>query len=323
MKAIVNDRYGSPDVMELRDIDRPTLTEDGVLVCVRASSVNALDWHTLRGKPYVARLDAGLRRPKARVLGADAAGVVEAVGANVTHVKLGDEVFGSCLGSFAEYVNGRQFVTKPAALTFEEAAAIPTAGLTALQGLRDKGAIRPGQHVLINGAGGGVGTFAVQIAKAFGAEVTAATRADNADVVRSLGADHFIDHTTQAIARGQERYDLILDVAGTQSMRSLRRALAPNGTIVIVAPGPGQWIGPITRILGAVISSRFSAQQTRPFLAGVNRDDLVVLKDLVEAGKVRPVIDRTYPLEAVPDAVRYVEAGGVRGKVAITVSAAP
>ncbi len=240
MHAIVNDRYGPPDVLGVRDIDQPTLTDDGVLVRVHATSINAFDWHTMRGKPYIARLDGGLRRPKTHVLGLDVAGVVEAAGPAVVGLKVGDRVFGSRLGAFAEYVNGRNFVPMPTTLTFEEAAAVPTAGLTALQGLRDKGGIQPGQRVLINGAGGGVGTFAVQIAKSFGADVTATTSTANLDLIHSLGADTVIDHTRDDVTKGSSRFDLILDCGGNHSLAKLRRVLTPTGTIVIVAPGPGQ-----------------------------------------------------------------------------------
>lgn len=319
MQAIVNDRYGSPDVLELRDIDKPSVTDDGVLVRVRATSVNAYDWHMMRGLPYVARLSEGLRKPKTTVLGLDVAGTVEAVGRKVTHLKPGDDVFGSRSGAFAEYVSGRNFVPMPAGLTFEQAAAISTAGQTALQALRDKGGIRPGQRVLINGAGGGVGTFAVQLAKAFGADVTGVTSARNLDLVRSIGADQVIDYAREDFTRSGQRYDLILDAGGNHSLSSVRRVLTPEGTLVLIAPGPGQWIGPIARMLGAIVTSRFVGQRMLPFLSTVSKDDLLVLKELIEAGKVRPVIDRMYPLSEVPEAIRYVEAGHAGGKVVITV----
>lgn len=319
MQAIVNDRYGSPDVLELRDIDKPSVTDDGVLVRVRATSVNAYDWHMMRGLPYVARLSEGLRKPKTTVLGLDVAGTVEAVGRKVTHLKPGDDVFGSRSGAFAEYVSGRNFVPMPAGLTFEQAAAISTAGQTALQALRDKGGIQPGQRVLINGAGGGVGTFAVQLAKAFGADVTGVTSARNLDLVRSIGADQVIDYAREDFTRSGQRYDLILDAGGNHSLSSVRRVLTPEGTLVLIAPGPGQWIGPIARMLGAIVTSRFVGQRMLPFLSTVSKDDLLVLKELIEAGKVRPVIDRMYPLSEVPEAIRYVEAGHAGGKVVITV----
>ena len=320
MRAFVSNRYGSPDVMKLGEVDRPEVTEESALVRVRATSVNAFDWHMLRGKPYLARLGEGLRSPKTTVLGLDVAGVVEAVGEKVTHVKPGDHVFGSRTGAFAEYISGRNMVLMPNGITFEQAAAVPTAGQTALVGLRDKGEIKAGQRILINGAGGGVGTFAVQIAKAFGAEVTAVTSTRNLDMVRSIGADHVVDYTREDFTRSRERYDLIFDIGGNRSLSRTRRVLTPDGTLVLVAPGRGQWIGPIVRVLGAVVTTRFRRQRVRPFLAPVSRDNLLVLKELIEAGKITPVIDRTYPFDEIPDAVRHVERGHVGGKVVITVS---
>jgi NADPH:quinone reductase-like Zn-dependent oxidoreductase len=318
MKAIVKDRYGSPDVLYLDELDKPAVTDEGVLVRVRATSINAHDWHMLRGKPYLARLSEGFRAPKERQLGLDVAGIVEEVGAGVTHVKPGDAVFGSRYGAFAEYVSGKNMVPMPAGLTFERAAAVPTAGQTALQGLRDHGALQAGQRVLIYGAGGGVGSFAVQIAKALGAEVTAVTSTRNVETMRSIGADHVIDYTRDDFTRGMGRYELILDVGGTRRLSAMRRALTPTGRIVMVAPQPGQWIGPVVRILGAVITTRLGGKPARAFLAQPNRDDLFVLKELIEAGKVTPVIDRSYPFDQIPDAVRYVEAGHAQGKVVIT-----
>ncbi|MGH2358266.1 MAG: NAD(P)-dependent alcohol dehydrogenase, partial [Candidatus Limnocylindria bacterium] len=259
------------------------------------------------------------RRPRTTVLGLDVAGVIEAIGANVTHVKPGDRVFGVRSGAFAEYVIGRTMVPMPAGLTFEQAAAVPVAGQTALQGLRDKGGIHPGQRVLINGAGGGVGTFAVQIAKALGAEVTGLSRPENLETIHSIGADHVIDYTRQDFTRSGQRYDLILDVGGNRSLTQLKRVLTPDGTIVLVAPAPGQWIGPIVRILGAMVTSRFGHQKVRPFLSNAKLEDLLTLKELIEAGKVTPVIDRTYPFDQIPEAIRHVEGGHVRGKVVITV----
>ena len=319
MKAFVNDRYGSPDVMEIRDLPQPQLTDEGALVRVRATSINAYDWHMLRGKPYLARLSEGLRRPKTTVLGVDVAGEVEAIGANVTHLAVGDRVFGSRSGAFAEYVSGRNMVRMPANLTFEQAAAVPTAGMTALQGLRDQGDLRPGQRVLINGAGGGVGTFAVQIAKALGAEVTATTGQGNLDLMRSIGADHVIDYGREDFTRGSSRYDLVLDIGGRPSLRAIRRVLTPTGRVVMVAPGGGQWIGPIVRVVGGVVLSRLSGRRSRAFLATVNRDDLLTLKDLIEAGKVTPVIDRTLGFEQIPTGVRLVESGQAAGKVVVSV----
>ena len=318
MKAFVSGRYGSPDVMELREVDRPEVTEEGALVQVRATSVNAFDWHMLRGKPYLARLGEGFRTPKTTILGLDVAGVVEAVGAKVTHIKPGDHVFGSRTGAFAEYIIGRSVVPMPAGLTFEQAAAVPTAGQTALVAVRDKGELKAGQRVLINGAGGGVGTFAVQIAKALGADVTAVTNTRSVDMVRSIGADQVVDYTREDFTRSRQRYDLIVDAGGNRRLSHMRRVMSPEGTIVLVAPGPGQWIGPIVRMLGAVVTTRFGHQKVRPFLTPVSRENLLVLKELIESGKVRPVIDRTYPFSEIPDAVRYVEGGSVQGKVVIT-----
>jgi len=318
MKAFISDRYGSPDVMRLQDVDVPELTEESALVRVRATSVNAFDWHMLRGKPYLARLGEGFRTPKTTILGLDVAGIVEAVGANVTHIKPGDRVFGSRTGAFAEYVSGRTMVPMPDGATFEQAAAVPTAGQTALVGLRDKGELQAGQRVLINGAGGGVGTFAVQIAKALGADVTAVTSTKNVEMVGGIGADRVIDYTREDFTRGRQRYDLIFDVGGNRSLSRTRRMLTPDGTLVLVAPGRGEWIGPIVRIIGAAVTSRLGRQKIRPFLAPVSRDSLLVLKELIEAGKLSPVIDRTFPFSEIPDAVRYLEGGHVGGKVIIT-----
>ena len=319
MKAIIHDRYGSPDVMRLGEVAMPNLPDDAVLVRVRATSINAHDWHMLRGKPYIARLSEGLRRPKSNVLGIDVAGTVEEVGVNVMHVKPGDDVYGSRSGAFAEYISGRNMVPMPSGLTYEQAAAVPTAGQTALQGLRDHAAVRPGERVLVNGAGGGVGSFAVQIAGALGAEVTAVTRTDNVELMRRLGAVEVIDYSREDFTRAGRRYDVILDAGGSRSLSDMRRALTADGRLILVAPGSGQWVGPLARMAAAAVASRFSRQRVRAFLAKVNRDDLLALKELLEAGKVRPVIDRTYPLVQVPEAIRYVESGGVRGKVVITV----
>jgi len=318
MRAYARDRYGSPDVLELREVTKPELTDEGVLVRVHATSVNAHDWHMLRGKPYIARLGEGLRRPQGSILGIDVAGTVEAVGAAVTHLGPGDRVFGSRSGAFAEYVTGRSMVPMPANLTFEQAAAIPVAGQTALQGLRDRGGIQAGQRVLINGAGGGVGTFAVQIAKAFGTEVTAVTGPRNVEMVRSIGADRVVDYTAEDFTRDGQRYDVIFDVGGNRPLSHLRRALTAEGTVVLVAPAPGQWIGPIARVIGAVVTSRFRRQKVRPFLSSVSRDDLLALKELVESGKVTPVVDRVYPFEKIPEAIRHVEGGHAAGKVVIS-----
>jgi NADPH:quinone reductase-like Zn-dependent oxidoreductase len=318
MKAFVKDRYGSPDVLELQEVEKPKLTgPEAILVRVRAAALNAHDWHMLRGKPYLARLSEGFRRPKERQLGLDVAGIAEEVGENVTDVRPGDAVYGSRYGAFSEYVSSRNMVPMPTGLTFEEAAAIPTAGMTALQGLRDRGALEAGQTVLVNGAGGGVGTFAVQIAVALGAKVTAVTSTKNVEMARSIGADEVIDYTRDDFTRGGRRYDLILDVGGNRRLSAMRRALTPTGRIVMVAPQPGQWIGPIARIAGAVITTRLGSRPAGAFLADVSRDDLLALKEFIEAGKLRPVIDRTYRFDEIPEGIRYVESGAAAGKVVI------
>jgi len=323
MKAIVRRAYGSPDVLALQDIEKPDVDGDSVLIRVRAASVNALDWHFMRGAPFLARMGAGLRTPKTGGLGVDVAGEVEAVGTDVTELRPGDAVFGARDGACAEYVRGRvrNFVPKPANVSFEQAAAVAVAGCTALQGLRDKGQLRPGQRVLINGAGGGVSTFAVQIAKALGGEVTAVCGTHNVELTRALGADRVIDYSREDFTRSGARYDLILDVAANRSLAACRRVLASAGTLVIVgAAGNGRRIGPIVaRMLGAVAWSRVGRRRMLPFLAKVTREDLIVLKELIEAGKVTPVVDRTYPLSETPAAIRYLEQGHSRGKVVITV----
>lgn len=318
MKAFVKRRYGAPDVLRLEDVERPVPTDEQILVRVRAASVNAHDWHMLRGKPYIARLSEGLRRPKDPSIGLDVAGIAEEVGSAVSHVKPGDRVFGSRSGAFAEYVAGRNMIAMPHNATFEQAAAVPTAGYTALQGLRDKGALRPGQRVLVNGAGGGVGTMAVQIGKALGAEVTAVTSSRNLELVRSIGADHAIDYTATDATRTRGRYDLILDIGGNHSLRRLTRILAPEGRIVLVGPGSGQWVAPIVRVLGAIVRTRFGSHPIRAFLAVPNRADLEFLKGLVEGGTLTPVIERTYPFDRIPEAIAHVESGTAQGKLVIT-----
>ena len=323
MKAIVRERYGSPDVLKLRDIDRPVIDDDGVLVRVRAASINAYDWHMMRGSPSLVRLMAGLRKPKSTAMGVDLAGEVEAVGKNVTEFRPGDEVFGQRVGALAEYVCGSAksfLVPKPAGLTFEQAAAVPMAASTALQGLRDKGQIKPSQRVLINGASGGVGTFAVQIAKAFGAHVTAVCSTRNVDQALSLGADEVIDYTREDFTRGGRKYDVILDVASSGSLSSRRRALEPNGTLVGVGAANNDGTASIVAgLLETAVLSRFGNQKMPFFLAKNSKEDLLVLKELIEAGKVRPVIDRTYPLNQTAEAIRYLETGHARAKVVITV----
>jgi NADPH:quinone reductase-like Zn-dependent oxidoreductase len=320
MRAIVQERYGSPDVLELREIDRPAVGDGDVLVRVHAASVNPQDWHIMRASPFIVRASGyGLRTPKKQVRGTDAAGQIEAVGKNVTRFRQGDEVFGWCEGAFAEYVCADQshFVPKPAELSFEGAATLPMAGCTALQGLRDSGAVQPGQEVLIIGAGGGVGTFAVQIAKASGARVTGVCSTTKVDLVRSIGADHVIDYTREDFTRGKERYDVIFQLAGTASPSACRRALTPNGTLVL-SSGEGRFAG-IDRLARALVSSPFVRQRLRGFLTKQTNEDLVTLAALVEAGEVTPIIDGTYALSEVPEAISYLEQGHARGKVVITV----
>lgn len=321
MKAVVFHRFGPPEQLELEDIERPAIDDDGVLVRVRAASLNALDWRLMRGTPYVGRLmGMGFRRPNRSVPGVDLAGRVEAVGSNVTEFKPGDEVIGNRINACAEYVSGkeRHFVLKPARLTFEQAAAVPVAGMTALEALRDGGRIRSGQKVLINGAAGGVGTFAVQLAKVFGADVTGVCSTRNVEMVRAIGADRVIDYTKDDFARSGERYDLIVHISGDRSLSELRRLLAPDGTLVLVGGSLGRWLGPLGLWLQAFVIRRFVSQKLVPFLSKGGKEDLVVLKELIEAGKVTPVVDRTYPLSDVAAAVRYLETGHARAKVIVT-----
>jgi NADPH:quinone reductase-like Zn-dependent oxidoreductase len=322
MKAIVQDKYGSADVLELTDIDTPVVGDDDVLVRVLAASAFIGDWHVMTGLPYLGRMAFGLRRPKARVRGQDVAGRVEAVGKDVTRFQPGDEVFGTCDGSFAEYATARtdKVAPKPANLTFEQSATVPTTGSTALQALRDVGKVQPGQKVLIIGAAGGVGSFAVQIAKAFGAHVTGVCSTTKMDLVRSIGADEIIDYTLDDFAAMERHWDLIIDIAGNRSVSYLRRALAPRGTLVITGgEGGGRWFGGIHRQLWALMLSPFVSQKLGTFIAKPNGEDLRVLKELIEAGKVTPVIDTTYPLSEVPEAILHLEEGHARGKVVITV----
>jgi NADPH:quinone reductase-like Zn-dependent oxidoreductase len=322
MKAIVRDAYGSADVLELRDVDRPGIADDEVLVRVGAAGVDRGVWHIMTGLPYPIRLAGyGLRAPKNPVLGMDLAGVVEAVGSEVTRFRPGDEVFGIGKGAFAEYARAleRKLAPKPANLTLEQAAVVAVSGLPALQGLRDHGKVRPGQQVLIIGASGGVGTYAVQLAKAFGAQVTGVCTTTKVDMVRSIGADHVIDHTRADFAEGGQRYDMILDVGGNSSLSRLRRALAPKGTLVIAGgETDGRWLGGSDRQIRALLLSRFVGQKLGTFISRENHEDMIVLKELIEAGKVTPVIDRTYALSEVPEAIRYLEQGHARGKLAIT-----
>ena len=322
MKAIVQERYGTADVLELEDIEEPVVGSSDVLLRVQAASVFIGDWHIMTGLPYMIRMASGLRGPKVHVRGQDVAGRVEAVGKDVTRFQPGDEVFGTCDGSFAEYATARtdKVAPKPANLTFEQAATVPTTGSTALQALRDVGKVQPGQKVLIIGAAGGVGSFAVQIAKAFGAHVTGVCSTTKVDLVRSIGADDVIDYTRDDFAETGQRYDLILDIAGNRSVSHLRRALAPRGTLVIVGgEGGGRWFGGIDRQLRALLLSPLVSQKLGTFIAKPKGEDLVVLKELIEAGKVTPVIDTTYPLSEVPEAIRHLEEGHAQGKVVITV----
>jgi NADPH:quinone reductase-like Zn-dependent oxidoreductase len=320
MKAIVQRRYGSPDVLELRDIDVPQLEDDRVLVRVRAASVNAADWHRMRGEPMFVRLVEGMRHPKATSIGSDIAGIVEAVGNDVTKVRPGDEVWGTTVGAFAEFARSREarLVPLPAGFTFEQAAAVPVAATTALQALRDKGNVQPGQAVLINGAGGGVGTFAVQIAKALGAVVTASTSTANLDMLRSIGADEVVDYTREDVTQRRGTFDLMLDIAGTRSISACRHALTPNGTYVVIGGPGGRWVRPVDRMLEVMVQRRFVSQRLLTFLAQIRFEDLEYLKGLMDAGKLSPVIDRTYPLSQTAEAMRYVEQGHARGKVVIT-----
>jgi NADPH:quinone reductase-like Zn-dependent oxidoreductase len=323
MKAIVQDQYGSAEVLELREIDTPAIGDDDVLVRVHAAGVHIGDWHLMTGQPYVMRIMGfGFRAPKARVRGTDVAGTIESVGKNVTRFHAGDEVFGACDGSFAEYACAREdkLAPKPANLAFEQAAAIPTSACTALQALRDAGRIKPGQKVLIVGASGGVGMFAVQLAKWFGAEVIGVCSTTKVDVVRSIGADHVIDYTQEDFARSGQRYDLILDMGGNRSLSQLRRALTPRGTLVLVGgEGGDRWTGGMGRSIRALMVSPFVSQSLRMITAWANTKDLRFLTDLIEAGRVTLVIDRTYPLSEVPDAIRYLNGGHARGKIVITV----
>jgi NADPH:quinone reductase-like Zn-dependent oxidoreductase len=321
MQAIVHSRYGPPDALELKDIDKPVINDDAVLVKVRAAAVGKGDWLTVQGLPYVARLRYGLPNPKHPVPGFDVAGRIEAVGANVTQLQPGDEVFGWCDGSFAEYasVPQGQLAQKPANLSFEQAAAVPISGFAALQALRDTGGVQPGQQVVVIGASGGVGSFAVQLAKAFGAQVTGVCSTNSVDLVRSIGADQVIDYTQQDFTRTGQRYDLILEMAGNRSLAELRRALTPKGTLVLVGGSGGRWFMGTGRTLRAVLVSPFVGQRLRSFLSKPRGADLEVLKELLEAGKLTPVIDRTFPLSETAEAIRYVGERSTQGKTVITV----
>ncbi len=324
MKAIVHDRYGAPDVLRLEDVDKPTPADNEVLVRVRAAAVNARDWHTMRGDPYLARMTFGLRGPKVRIRGTDFAGQVAAVGRNVTRFRPGDEVFGEAAAAFAEYVSVPDDVVepKPANLSFEQAAALPLAGNTALTGLRDAARTQPGQRVLINGASGGVGTFAVQLARSFGAHVTGVCSTRNAELVRSLGADHVVDYTREDFSRGPRRYDVVFDLVGNRSLADLRRVLTPTGTLVLSGGGVssgGSLVGPVGLLIRGQLLARFVRHRVVTLTAAPSRENLATLRELAESGALTPVIDRTRPLSETADAIRYVEEEHARAKVVLTV----
>jgi NADPH:quinone reductase-like Zn-dependent oxidoreductase len=323
MKAAVYTRYGPPDVVQITDVEKPVPKDDEILIEVRAASVNPLDWHFMRGTPYIVHIAAGLRKPKDQRLGVDVAGQVEAVGRNVTQFKAGDAVFGTCRGAFAEYActSESALVMKPSNVTFEQAASVPIAAFTALQGLRDNGHIQPGQKVLINGAAGGVGTFAVQIAKSFGADVTGVCSTRNVDMVRSIGADRVIDYMREDFTRSGQQYDLFFDCVGNHSLSACRRVLNPKGMYIPVGGSAGRWmIGPLARSITTLVLSWFVSQKLVIFfLAKASKADLTVMHELMKAGKVTPVIDKRYRLSEVPKAIRYLEEGHARGKVVITV----
>jgi NADPH:quinone reductase-like Zn-dependent oxidoreductase len=324
MKAVVQDRYGGPEVLEFADIDQPVPTDNQVLVQVQAAGIHRGDWHIMTGLPYMIRVAVptlGLGKPKVPVLGMDVAGTVEAVGAQVTRFRPGDEVFGWCDGSFAEYACALEdhFAAKPAALSFEQAAVVPISGFAALQAVRDVGEVQPGQRVLVIGAAGAVGWFAVQLAKAFGAQVTGVASTSQLELVRSVGAEEVIDYTRQDVTDGTRQWDVIIDTGGRRSLSQLRRALAPKGTLVIVGgEGGGRWMGGFLRNLRAPLLSRFVGQRLRMLVSKENQQDLQTLGELIEAGQLRPLIGRTYPLGEVPEAMRALEAGNTRGKIVIT-----
>jgi NADPH:quinone reductase-like Zn-dependent oxidoreductase len=325
MKAIVYCEYGVAN-LRLEEVEKPAPNDDQMLVRVRAASINPYDWHFVEGTPYVMRaMGVGLRKPKDTRLGVDFAGTVEAVGKNVTQFKPGDEVFGGRGGAFAEYVcprATRAVALKPANVSFEDAASVNIAGITALQAVRDKGKVQPGQKVLINGASGGVGTFAVQIAKSLGADVTGVCSTRNVDLVKSLGADHVIDYTKEDFTKSAERYDVMLDNVGNHSLSECKGVLTPKGKYVLIGGGGASdqgFLGGLSKALWAMVFSKFVNQQMGMMMADANQNDLTVLADMMRTGKLKPVIDRTYKLEQVPDAIRYVEQGHARGKVVITV----
>ena len=323
MKAIVYCDYGGPDVLRLETIPKPAPNDDQVLIKVRAASANPYDWHFMRGEPYVMRLGNGLRKPKGTRIGVDFSGVVEAVGKNVKQFKPGDEVFGGRTGAFAEYIVmlENNLIPKPENVSFEQAGAVQIAGLTALQGLRDKGKLQGGEKVLINGASGGVGTFAVQLAKQLGADVTGVCSTRNVDLVRSIGADRVIDYTKEDYTQGTERYDLILDMVGNHGLLANRRALTANGRYIMIGGPKGKWIAPLDTVIRAFLLKPFVKQDFGFMMSQINRDDLIFLRDLMAAGKLTPVIDREYHgLTQIPQAIAYLEEGRARGKVVIDLS---
>jgi NADPH:quinone reductase-like Zn-dependent oxidoreductase len=323
MKAIVQDRYGSADVLEFRDVEKPQPEDDELLIRVHAAGVDPGAWHLMTGLPYLVRvMGFGFRRPKIRVRGTDVAGTVEATGKNVTQLKEGVQVYGTCDGSFAEYAcaKAERVAPKPSNLSFEQAAAVPVSGMTALNGLRDAGKLQPEQKVLIIGAAGGVGSYAVQLAKAFGAAVTGVCSTSKADLVRAIGADEVVDYTREDFTDGTRQFDLILDTAGRRPLSQLRRALTPQGTLVIVGgEGGDRWLGGFQRQIFAPVRSLFTEQKLLGLISKERQQDLLTLKDLIEAGKLTPVIDRTFPLSEAPQAIRYLEQGHARGKVVLTV----
>ena len=321
MKAAVYTRYGPPDVVQIADIDKPIPKDNEALISVRAASLNPLDWHFMRGTPYAVRIIAGLRKPKFQGLGVDVAGRVEALGAKVSQFKLGDDVFGSCKGAFAEYVcaSASNLVVKPSNVTFEQAAAVPVAAYTALQGLRDKAYIQAGQRVLVNGAAGGVGTFAVQIAKSFGADVTGVCSTRNLEMVRSIGADRVIDYTKEDFTKSGQRYDLFFDCVGNHSLSATLRVLNPKGIYVGAGGTTDNWmIGPLVRAISSLALSLFGTQKFLMLLAKPSKQDLNWMRERMEFGRITPIIDRRYKLSEISEAIRYLETGHARGKVIIT-----
>jgi NADPH:quinone reductase-like Zn-dependent oxidoreductase len=322
MKGLVARCYGAPDVLSVEQVAKPTPGDDQLLVKVHAASLNPVDWHTMRGSPYLMRMSSGLGAPKDPRVGVDFAGTVEAVGKNVTRFKTGDQVFGGADGAVAEYVLVREtrgVALKPDNVSFEQAASVPVAAITALQGLRDKGEIKAGQKVLINGASGGVGTFAVQIAKGYGAEVTGVCSTRNVELVRSLGADHVVDYTQQDFAETKERYDIILDNVGNRGISDMRGVLKPNGRLVIVGAAKGDWIAPLMGVIKAAIVQPFVDQKLTFFIAGLKQDDMKALGEMMQAGTVTPVIDRRYAFADAAKAMEYLEGGRARGKVVVNI----